>query len=96
MADVTREEIKHIADLAMLNLTDKEIDDYTKNMQDILQYAEMINNVDISNIDEAIGISNQVNVFRKDEIKEFKSREALLQNAPSQDEGMFRIPSVIK
>lgn len=95
MADITREEIIHIAKLAMLNLTDKEIDDYTKNMQDILQYTEMINNIDSSNIDETIGTIEQKNKFRKDEIKKFKTREELLENAPSQDEGMFRIPKVI-
>ena len=35
------------------------------------------------------------NVFRKDEVKEFGNRELLLKNAPSQDDGMFRIPKVI-
>lgn len=95
MADINRDEIIHIAKLAMLNLTDKEIDNYTKDMQDILGYAEMINNVDTSNTDETIGATEQKNVFRKDEVVEFKSRDDLLQNAPSQDEGMFRIPKVI-
>ena len=95
MADITREEIIHIANLAMLNLTEKEIERYTKDMQDILEYAEMINNIDTSNTDETIGTIEQKNVFRKDEVKEFGSREILLQNAPSQDEGMFRIPKVI-
>lgn len=95
MADITREEIIHIAKLAMLNLTEQEIEGYTKDMQDILGYAEMINNLDTDNINETIGATEQKNVFRKDEVVEFKSREDLLQNAPSQDEGMFRIPKVI-
>ena len=35
------------------------------------------------------------NVLRKDEVRNFANRELLLQNAPSQDEGMFRIPKVL-
>lgn len=95
MADITREEIIHIEKLAMLNLSDAEIDRYTKDMQEILAYAEMINKLDTSEIDETIAATEQKNIFRKDEVKEFTTREDLLKNAPSQDEGMFRIPKVI-
>lgn len=95
MADIKKEEIVHMAQLAMLNLSESEIENYTKDMQEILAYAEMINQIDTSNVDETIGMAEQQNIFRKDEIREFKTREDLLQNAPSQDEGMFRIPKVI-
>lgn len=95
MADITKNEIIHIAKLAMLNLSEQEIERYTKDMQEILAYAEMINNLETESIDETIAATEQKNVFRKDEIVEFKSREDLLKNAPSQDEGMFRIPKVL-
>ena len=95
MADISREEIVHIAKLAMLNLTDTEIDKYTQDMQEILSYAEMINQLDTSNIDETIGAAEQKNVFRKDEIVTFENRDILLQNAPTQEEGMFQIPKVM-
>lgn len=95
MAEITRNEIVHIAKLAMLNLTEKEIENYTKDMQEILAYAEMINQLDTSNIDETIEMAQYKNRFRKDEVVEFGDREGLLQNAPSQAEGMFRIPKVI-
>ncbi len=95
MADISKEEIVHIAKLAMLNLTEKEIEGYTKDMQDILAYAEMINQLDTSDTDETIAAIEQKNVFRKDEMIEFKNRDILLQNAPSQEEGMFQIPKVI-
>lgn len=95
MANITQNEITHIAQLAMLNLTEQETQNYTKDMQEILAYAEMINNLDTSHIDETIGATEQKNRFRKDEIIAFQSREDLLQNAPSQEEGMFQIPKVI-
>ena len=95
MSDISRDEIIHIAKLAMLNLNEQEIDNYTKDMQEILGYAEMINNLDTSNIDETIAATEQKNVFRKDEVIQPQAREELLKNAPSQDEGMFRIPKVL-
>ena len=95
MAEITKKEIVHIAQLAMLNLSEKEIENYTKDMQEILAYAEIINKIDTSETDETIGATEQKNVFRKDEVIEFQTREDLLQNAPSQEEGMFQIPKVM-
>ena len=92
---INREEIIHIAKLANLNLTEEEIDKYTNDMEEILTFANTVNNVNTDGVSEALGTNGNYNVFRKDEIEEFGDREALLQNAPSQDEGMFRIPKVI-
>ena len=64
-------------------------------MEEILGFAEEINNVNTDEISETIASNNRANVFRKDEVKEFGNRELLLKNAPSQDEGMFRIPKVL-
>lgn len=95
MADISKEEIMHVGNLASLNLSEQEIERYTADMQEILAYAEMINSLDTDSIQETIGVSEQKNVFRKDEVKEFGNRELLLQNAPTQEEGMFQIPKVI-
>lgn len=95
MAVVDIETIKHIAKLANLNLTEEELKSYTGDMQEILEMANTINNVNTEDVNETIGANSKFNEFRKDEIKSFGDREILLKNAPSQDEGMFRIPKVI-
>ena len=92
---VSKEEILHIAKLSDLKIQENEIDEYAKNLEDILNFAQIINSVDTENVKESIGTLNNVNVFRKDEIKEFGDRDILLQNAPEQEDGMFRIPKVI-
>ena len=92
---ISKEEVIHIAKLADLNLSEQEIEGYTKDMQEILEFANMINNVDTEGKSETIGANSNYNVFRKDEVVQFENKEILLQNAPSQDEGMFRIPKVI-
>ena len=92
---VSKEEILQIAKLADLNIKDEEIEEYAKNLQDILEFAEIINSVDTENIKECVGTLDISNVFRKDEIKEFEDNESLLQNAPEKENNMFKIPKVI-
>lgn len=93
--EVSKEEILHIAKLAKLNLKDEEIPDYIKNLQDILNFANVVNEAPIEGLDTSIGAIDNYNVFRKDEIKVFEDNKALLQNAPEQEDNMFKIPKVI-
>ena len=88
-------DVLHIAKLALLKLADNELESYKKNLQEILDFADTINHVNTDDIGETIGINENYNVFRKDEIVQDSDKDELLENAPSQDEGMFRIPKVI-
>ena len=92
---VSREEILHIANLAHLNLAEDEIDTYILHLQDILNFANIVNNAPVEGLDITIGANEAKNVFRKDEIKVFEDNQSLLQNAPEQEQNMFKIPKVI-
>lgn len=93
---VSKEEILHIANLARLNLKEDEIEQYIDNLQDILNFANIVNEAKVDDLDITIGANETKNVFRKDEIKNFDDNEALLQNAPSKEQNMFKIPKVIQ
>ena len=92
---VTQEEILHIAKLANLNIKENEVDTYLLHLQDILNFANIVNNAPVEGLNETIGANNNYNIFRKDEIKNFGDRDVLLQNAPEQERGMFKIPKVL-
>ena len=92
---ISKEEILHIAKLADLELEESEIEKYMLHLQDILNFANVVNNAPVDELDITIGANEAKNVFRKDEIKVFKDNEALLQNAPSKEQNMFKIPKVI-
>ena len=96
MANVSKEELLHIAKLANLNIKEEELDKYLANLQDILNWVNIVNQVDTSNISETIGSTDNVNIFREDEIREFEDKELLLQNAPEKENNMFNIPKVIQ
>lgn len=93
---VSKEEIKHIADLARLEIDESEIDNYILNLQDILNFANIVNNAPVEGLTESFGVNENYNVFRKDEIKVFEDNEALLANAPEKERNMFKIPKVIQ
>ena len=92
---VSREEILHIAKLADLNIKEEEINKYLLNLQDILNFANIVSKAPVEGLDEAIGANDNYNVFRKDEIKVFENNEGLLSNAPEKERNMFKIPKVI-
>ena len=92
---VSKEEIKHIADLARLEIGESEIDNYILNLQDILNFANIVNNAPVENLDVTIGANEAKNVFRKDEVEVFEDNEALLANAKEKERNMFKIPKVI-
>ena len=92
---VSKEEILHIANLAKLELKESEVEQYLKNLDDILDFAEIINKAQTDDLDITIGANEAKNVFRKDEVKVFEDREALLQNAPEKENNMFKVPKIL-
>ena len=92
---VSKEEILHIANLAHLNLEEDEMDTYLLHLQDILNFANIVNNAPVGNLNITVGSNEAKNVFRKDEVKVFEDNESLLQNAVIQEQNMFKIPKVI-
>ena len=93
---VSKEEIMHMAKLASLNLSESEVEKYADNMDNILNFAEIINGIDTSEVDETVTAIEEYNVFRKDEVNKFEEQTLLLENAPSKEKGMFCIPKVIE
>lgn len=93
--EIKKEEILHIAKLASLKIKEEEIEEYRKNLQDILNFANTINSVDTDKLEETNGATTNVNFFREDEVKEFEDKEMLMENATEQENNMFKIPKVL-
>lgn len=93
--EVSREELLHIAKLANLNIGEDEIEKYILNLEDILNFANIVNNAPLDGVKETIGAVELNNVFRKDEVKPYTDIDGLLQNAPEHEDNMFKIPKVI-
>jgi len=92
---VSKEEILHIANLANLNLEENEINDYIGNLEEILNFANIINSANVEDLDITIGANTAQNRFRKDEVQVFENNEGLLQNAIDVEQNMIKLPKVI-
>ena len=93
--NIDKEQIKHIADLANLTISDDELEKYTQEMSSIVGFANELNELDTENVDITTSILGEYNIFREDELKESFDNSELLKNAPESQDGMFKIPKVI-
>ena len=96
MTNVSKEELLHIANLASLNIKEDEVEKYLANLQDILNFANIVSQAPVDELTQTVGVNDNYNVFRKDEVREFKERDLLLSNAPEKERNMFQIPRVIQ
>lgn len=89
---VTREDVENIALLSKLFVSEDELDSLTQSMQEIIDFADTINNAPVS--DEAFDdINNISNAFREDVVIESYSSEEILSNAPQQADEHFLVKS---
>ncbi|MBI4411367.1 MAG: Asp-tRNA(Asn)/Glu-tRNA(Gln) amidotransferase subunit GatC [Deltaproteobacteria bacterium] len=92
---ITREDVTKIAKLAKLSLDEKETERFAREMTDILQYVEKLNKLDLKDIEATSHAVSVTNVFREDEAKQSPVRDKALEQAPSAEQNMFRVPRVI-
>lgn len=93
---LTREDVVYVADLARLELDESQLKTYGEQLTNILDYAEKLNELDTTNVIATAHVLPINNVLREDEVKPSLDREKALQNAPSQENGCFKVPKVIE
>jgi aspartyl-tRNA(Asn)/glutamyl-tRNA(Gln) amidotransferase subunit C len=86
---VDDEEVRHVASLARVDLDDEEVELFTEQFADILEYFEALD--DVPEVDAEAELAN---VMRPDEIREGLTQEEALQNAPETEDGYFKGPRV--
>ncbi len=92
---VTKEEIMKIAILSKLSVGEDEIDQLTKDMGEIISFADTINQAaDVES--DFDNINNLSNVLREDEVVPSLEREQILKNAKDSDDGCFMVKNIMK
>ena len=94
MTKLTTAEVQHVAELAKLQLTDAEIEQFAGQLSEILQYAAILQDIDTSSVPPTPYVLPIDNVMRDDEPIPPLSNEAALANAPDSDDGFFRVRAV--
>ncbi len=95
MTKITKEEVKKVAHLARLELNDNETNNHAKQLEKILDYIRQLEKIDTDDIPCTTRAIEVVNVFRKDEKKNFNCNEELLELGPSREDKYFKVPKII-
>ncbi len=93
---ITDQLLDKIEKLSMLSFNDSEREQYKEEFQRILNFVEKLQEVDTSQVEPLIHVTNEVNHLREDEITGQVSREEALKNAPDSDGRFFVVPKVVK
>jgi aspartyl-tRNA(Asn)/glutamyl-tRNA(Gln) amidotransferase subunit C len=96
---ITESEVRYVADLANLKLTDSEIARLAKDMDEILTYMDALNELDTSTVEPMAQVlyqSEESATLRADEIAPPIGNEAALANAPLSGNGYYKVPKVIE
>jgi aspartyl-tRNA(Asn)/glutamyl-tRNA(Gln) amidotransferase subunit C len=96
MAEISREDVLHVADLARLHLSDEEVDRMQSQLSNILEAIETLRDVDTSHVGPTASVIQLENVMRDDVARPGLSREAALANAPLRDDPFLRVPTVLE
>ena len=96
MTTITLEDVQKLAVLSALSLTEAEAERLQKELQNILAFVEQLDEVDTTGVPPTYQVTGLENVWRDDEIIDYKlDREALLKNAPSQQDGQIKVKRVL-
>ncbi len=90
---ISREEVQHVARLAWLALSDREVDRFTGELDKILDAIGIVAELDLEEVEPTSHPLDLVNVWDEDVPRESLAREDVLANAPDTDGGLFKVPT---
>ena len=89
-------DVKYVAHLARIALTDDEQEKFGAQLSNILGYIEKLNELDVSRIEPTAHAVPLVNVFRPDEVRPSLPNAEALRNAPASANGLFMVPKIVE
>jgi len=88
-------EVRKVAKLSRLDLSEKEVEEFTGQLRAILEYVAKMNELDTEGVEPLAHCLPVSNVFREDCVKESLGTEKALANAPQRDGEFFKVPKIL-
>lgn len=95
MAELTKEEVKHVAHLARLAITEEEAEKFALQLGAITEFAEQLKELDTTNVEPTTHVLPLVNVFREDVATKGLDRDTMMLNVKEQEAGQVKVPSIM-
>lgn len=94
MSDTNHMNVSYVADLARIELSDEEIKRFQEQLDQVLDYVEQLNELDVSDVQPTAHAVPLVNVLRADEPGESLENDAVIANAPAARDGQILVPKI--
>ena len=92
---ISQAQVRKVAKLSRLEITDAEVQEFTGQLSAILDYVEKMNELNTDNVEPLAHCLPVSNVFRRDCVKESLGTEKTLANAPQRDGEFFKVPKIL-
>lgn len=96
MAKLSKEEVKHVAHLARLAITDEEALKFADQLDKITVFAEQLNELDTTNVEPTSHVLSIVNVMREDVAVKGLDRDVMMLNVKEQEDGQVKVPPILE
>ena len=92
---ITKEDVIKVANLARLELTEAEEEEFAPQLNAILEYFEQLQELDTENVEPTTRAIDVNNITREDRQETYSDRESLLDCAPEREDDFFRVPQIL-
>lgn len=89
-------DVKYIAHLARIHLTEEEVASFQSQLDDVLAYVDQLKALDVSDIEPTAHAIPVRNVLRDDEVRPSLDHATVMRNAPSEVQGQFKVPRIVE
>ena len=93
---ISEQEVKKIAELSRLSLTNEELKKRTKDMNNILDYMDTLNEIDTENVEELYNVHDMNNSLREDSYESSLDKKDVLANSPNSNSDYIEVPLIVK
>ncbi|MCI0454714.1 MAG: Asp-tRNA(Asn)/Glu-tRNA(Gln) amidotransferase subunit GatC [Candidatus Dadabacteria bacterium] len=93
---ISKDDVKHVAELARLEFKEDDLDRFARQLENILEYMEKLNELNTSSVEPTTHVLQMSTPLREDVVNPWLSSEEALENAPEKEEGFFTVPKVIE
>ena len=93
---VSEKEVEKIASLSHLSLSKEELASHTEDMNNILDYMDLLNEIDTDGVDELVNVHDMKSPLREDKFEESLDKDSVIKNSPESSNDYIEVPLVLK
>jgi aspartyl-tRNA(Asn)/glutamyl-tRNA(Gln) amidotransferase subunit C len=92
---ISEKEVKHVASLARIGLTEKDVEKFSRDLSSVLDWIDQLKEVDVKNIEPIAHVTGIKNIMREDKVGEFGNVGGIKNMFPEEKNGYDKVKSVL-